>query len=55
MNVGSTTYEENTIFCSFSIPDASISQVYIVFGTEGVHIHMYKPSRETSGKELMSR
>ena len=55
MNVGFKIYQEKDIFCFSTLPDASVLQVYIVFGTEGVHIHMYKPSRETSGKELMSR
>jgi len=55
MNVGFKIYEEKDIFCFSTLPDASMLQVYIVFGTEGVHIHTYKPSRETSGKEMMSR
>jgi hypothetical protein len=55
MNVGFKMYEEKEIFCFSTLPDASVLQVYIVFGTEGVHVHMYKPSRKTPGKELMRR
>jgi len=55
MNVGFKIYEEKDIFCFSTLPDASILQVYIVFGTEEVHIHMCKPSHEISGKEMMSR
>ena len=53
MNVGFKMYEED-IFCFSTRTDASVLQVYIVFGTEGVHILKYKPSRETSGKGLMN-
>jgi hypothetical protein len=55
MDVGFKIYEEEKIFCFFTLPDATILQVQNVFVTEGVHVHLYKPSRETSGKELMSR
>jgi hypothetical protein len=54
MNVGFKIYEKKDIFCFSTSTDSSVLQVYIVFGTEGVHILSYKPSHETSGKELMN-
>jgi hypothetical protein len=54
MDVGFKLYEKQDIFCFSTLTNTSILQVYIVFGTAGLHIHMYKPSRETSGKEMMS-
>jgi hypothetical protein len=52
MNVGFKICDEKGIFCLTTLSEASILQVYIVFETEDVHMHMDRLSRETSGKGL---
>jgi hypothetical protein len=52
LNLGFKIYEEKDIFCLTTLTEVSLLQVYIVFGTEGVHIHMDRLSLETSGKWL---
>jgi hypothetical protein len=52
LNVGFKICEEKDIFCFTTLPEVSVLQIYVVFGTEGVHLHMERLSRETSGKGL---